>query len=268
MIPIPTSAPDLGITCFPREEETLLAKARSLANSLGVPLYTGAGGLPPFLLIQQAKGLGLYWRQADSGQHHEALFVDFVHGSAGYRREHGGGIRQPLARAAGLKGGVRPRIVDATAGLGVDSFILAALGCEVTMLERSPIMGALLADGLERAAAHPATSAITERLQLHIGNACDLLATLTPPPDTIYLDPMYPHRRGSALNRLEMRAIRSLVGDDEDAGGLLAAALRLAAKRVTAKRPKGAPLLGDNTPSHTIDMKNSRFDVYLTGSCR
>ena len=76
---------------------------------------------------------------------------------------------------------------------------------------------------------------------------------------------MYPHRRNSALNSKEMRIIRAVVGDDEDGFALLAAALAAASRRVVVKRPKGAPLLGDQVPSHQVLLKNSRFDVYLTG---
>jgi len=201
----------------------------------------------------------------ETGRYSTTLTTDFISGSAGYRRLHGGGIHQPLARAAGLKSGMRPTILDATAGLGVDGFTLAGLGCRVTMVERSPVMWALLADGLQRATEHPETMDIAARLQLHSGNAGEIISSLAEQPATIYLDPMYPHRRTSALNKKEMRIIRTLVGDDQDAAAVLEIALEFAANRVVVKRPKGAPGLIARPPSHIIEMKNSRFDVYLTG---
>ncbi|MDD3815078.1 MAG: class I SAM-dependent methyltransferase, partial [Desulfocapsaceae bacterium] len=192
--------------------------------------------------------------------------IDFVHGNTGYRRLHGGGINQPLARAAGVKPGWRPSIVDATAGLGIDGFILASLGCKVTMIERSPVLRALLNDGLQRAISHPATrDIVVQRLELLIGNSREIITTLPEQPATIYLDPMYPHRHKSALNKKEMRIIRALVGDDQDAAALLESALEIATNRVVVKRPKGAPELNARRPSHVVEMKNSRFDVYLTG---
>ncbi len=216
------------------------------------------------LLVYTAKGLELQTVHPGKKQPPSSLIVDFVHGHTGYRRFHGGGINQPLARAAGVKSGYRPTVVDATAGLGVDSFILAVLGCQVTMIERSPIIGALLEDGLQRAADHPATKEIMARIELRLGNSCEIITALPERPATIYLDPMYPHRLVSALNKQAMRTIRAVVGDDPDAATLLETALKVATNRVVVKRPQNAPTLNDRPPSHIIAMKNSRFDVYLT----
>ena len=258
------TALSLTVTCTPGDE-ALQLKVQALAEALHLRQDVAADKTPQILLNYTAKGLELQTRNPETGRSSTLLHIDFVHGNTGYRRLHGGGIRQPLARAAGLKGGVRPTIVDATAGLGVDGFILATLGCRVTMIERSPVMGALLDDGLQRAAAHPATRDIAGRIQLLIGNSAEIITNLIEPPATIYLDPMYPHRHTSALNKKEMRIIRSLVGDDQDATVLLETALGIATNRVVVKRPKGAPELGARQPSHIVEMKNSRFDVYLTG---
>jgi 16S rRNA (guanine1516-N2)-methyltransferase len=254
----------LAVTSTP-ENEDLRLKAQSLAESLHVKLTVSSESDHQFLLFYTVKGLELQALNPETGRYSTSLFTDFVSGSAGYRRLHGGGIHQPLARAAGLKSGLRPTILDATAGLGVDGFILATLGCRVTLIERSPVMAALLADGLQRAADHPATREIASRLQLHLGNAGEIIKGLAERPATIYLDPMYPHRHTSALNKKEMRIIRALVGDDQDAAAVLDTALAFAANRVVVKRPKGAPELITRPPSHIIEMKNSRFDVYLTG---
>lgn len=253
----------LTVTTSPGDE-ALQLKAQALAEALHLKQDVAAGSIPQFLLTHTPKGLELQARNPVTGRASTLLHIDFVHGNTAYRRLHGGGIRQPLARAAGLKGGVRPTIVDATAGLGVDAFILSSLGCRVTMIERSPVMGALLDDGLQRAAADPATRDIAGRIQLLIGNSSEIITSLAEPPATIYLDPMYPHRHTSALNKKEMRIIRTLVGDDQDASALLEAALTIATNRVVVKRPKGAPELGARRPSHIVEMKNSRFDVYLT----
>jgi 16S rRNA (guanine1516-N2)-methyltransferase len=65
------------------------------------------------------------------------IFIDFASAANTYRRLHGGGNGQPLARAIGLKTyGLPLVVIDATAGLGQDSFVLASLGCHVTMIER------------------------------------------------------------------------------------------------------------------------------------
>ncbi len=191
------------------------------------------------------------------------LFIDFVRGKNGYRLARDCSIQQPLARALGLKHGRRPTILDGTAGLGADAWVLAALGCQVTMCERAPILHALLADALQRAAAEPATAPTAARLELLPVDTTTCLAG-EPLFQAIYLDPMYPQRRGSALNSLAMRTIRELVGNDEDSGDTLACA-RNHAPRVVVKRPRLAPFLVGGAPHHSIAAGQNRFDVYLGG---
>jgi 16S rRNA (guanine1516-N2)-methyltransferase len=193
------------------------------------------------------------------------LFVDFIGGPAGYRRRQQEGIRQPLARAMGLKSGYRPDILDATAGLGRDAFVLATLGCPVVLVERSPVLAALLADGLTRAAARPETALITARMELVTGDTLQLLPELAArrKPEVIYLDPMYPKRSKSALVKKEMRLLREVAGDDPDAPLLLAIALRHAGRRVVVKRPRLAPTIAGSPPQAVVTGVNSRYDIYL-----
>ena len=153
-------------------------------------------------------------------------------------------------------------MLDATAGLGRDSFMLASMGCHVHMMERSAIVAALLKDGIRRAKNIPDLTDIIGRITLTASNSYSL-TSLPFPPDVIYLDPMYPHRTKSALVKKEMRLVRALVGDDHDASELLSWALSNKTERVVVKRPKGAAkLLESPLPSFVIKSKNSRFDVY------
>ena len=251
----PLSAP-LPVTWSVPEDPVLRQRAIKSAAELDCPC----------LPITQAGEQALCWTAQGLELRHGQgrLQVDFLAPALRYRLQHGGGIRQPLARAAGLKPGRRPLIADATAGLGIDGFILASLGCRVVLLERSPSLAALLRDGLARAADDPELGAIISRMQLISGDSCRLLSQLDVPPETVYLDPMYPgHGSKSALNRQSLRLIRLLVGDDPDSDALLTAALATASERVVVKRPKGAPLVAGRKPSHEITMKNSRYDVYL-----
>ncbi len=249
-----------AVTCS-YEATILRNKAELLAKKFRLPLLEqNASGKAAILLRCTEDGLQLQI----NGMLNGTLHVDFLSDSMTYRRHHGGGIKQALARAVGIKPGIRPSILDATAGLGKDSFLLASLGCDVTMVERSPLLAALLEDGLERAEEDQGLQqAVPGKLTLFQGDAIQIIAGLKSQPDTIYLDPMYPHKRKSALNKQEMRIIRQLVGDDTDAGSLLDSALLHTGKRVVVKRPKGAPLLTEKDPSHTITMKNSRYDVYM-----
>ena len=156
-------------------------------------------------------------------------------------------------------------MIDATAGLGRDGFILAHLGCLVHMLERSPILAAMIKDGLERAKHKAETAEAANRILITQTDSIQFLKKLAEHdrPDIIYIDPMYPERLKSSLAKKEMRFIRTLVGGDDDASELLKIALHSALNRVVVKRPRLAPMLGGLEPSHAITGKTSRFDVYL-----
>ena len=195
--------------------------------------------------------------------------VDFVSGAVAHRRLFGGGSGQMIAKAVGIAPGVRPTIIDATAGLGRDAFVLAELGCAMTLIERQPLIAALLEDGLQRASADPEVGPIVARMRLHSGNAIELLgAWENEAPQVIYLDPMFPHRDKSAQVKKEMRLFRPLAGDDDDAPALLDAALALATHRVVVKRPRKAPAIAGKPPSYTLEGKSSRFDIYTIKSLK
>ncbi|WP_439271814.1 class I SAM-dependent methyltransferase [Pseudochrobactrum sp. HB0163] len=191
------------------------------------------------------------------------LIVDFVGGAVGHRFRSREGRGQALAKAAGLVRGATPDIVDATAGLGRDAFLLASLGARVTLIERSPVMHRLLAEGLERAAAEGGRYAQTvARMTLLHGDSCQLLPDLN--PQVVLVDPMHPPRGNSALVKKEMRQIREIVGTDPDAERLMQVALEHARARVVLKWPlRAAPLAGIRKPSHQILGKSTRYDVFV-----
>ena len=195
----------------------------------------------------------------------EAIHVDFVGGAVGHRRQFGGGRGQPIARAVGLSGGKSPTVLDATAGLGRDAFVLASLGSTVTLIERSPIVVRLVEDALKRAAGEPDVSMIVSRMTLVEADAIDYMSTLdeAAKPDVIYLDPMYPPRKKSAQIKKEMRLLQMLLEDKEDAAELLTRALECAHQRVVVKRPGYAECLGGVEPTMAIKSKKHRFDVYV-----
>jgi 16S rRNA (guanine1516-N2)-methyltransferase len=189
--------------------------------------------------------------------------VDFVEGAVAHRRLFGGGSGQMIAKAVGIQSGVRPVVLDATAGLGRDAFVLAQLGCAVTLIERQPLIAALLEDGLLRAQIDPEVGAIVAQMHLLRGNAIELMRGWEDePPQVVYLDPMFPHRDKSASVKKEMRLFRPLVGDDDDAPALLEAALALATHRVVVKRPRKAPAIAGEKPAYVLEGNASRFDIY------
>ena len=213
-------------------------------------------------LVQQTSHLEL--RQLDEPKV-GAVKVDFASDALTFRRLHGGGKKEAIARAIGLKGKDSLNVLDATAGLGRDAFVLASLGCVVDMIERSPIVAALLQDGLDRAASNgQLRSWIPANMQLFHGVATNLLADWSQEkPDVVYLDPMFPHRKKNAAVKKEMRIFQQLLGPDEDADLLLEPALKLAKNRVVVKRPTGAPFLAGKKPQIKMLGKANRFDVYL-----
>jgi 16S rRNA (guanine1516-N2)-methyltransferase len=172
-------------------------------------------------------------------------------------------LSKPIASCRQLRQAIGKnahRVVDATAGLGGDAWLLASLGYDVLALERHPLIYALLED-----AWHHATEAghtTNQRLRFQHGDAISLLPTLTPTPEVIYLDPMFPpKRRRSTAVRKEIRLMRILVGDDEDTLRLFELALTTATARVVVKRPDHAPPL-TGTPTFSCGGKLVRFDVY------
>jgi|TARA_R110000851_G_scaffold26454_3_gene75019 16S rRNA (guanine1516-N2)-methyltransferase len=215
-------------------------------------------------LVQNEEGLALV---GDEKRYGKPLNVDFVAGKAAHRRRFGGGRGQLVAKACGLTKGVSPSIVDATAGLGRDAFVLASLGAQVLLIERVAAIAALLDDGLKRASRHSDTADIAARMTLRHGDAAQSLAALVASahfePQVIHLDPMFPHREKSALVKKEMRLFRELAGDDDDAPRLLEAALDVATHRVVVKRPIKAPPIAGPAPQHTLEGKTSRYDMYV-----
>ncbi|OOZ35985.1 hypothetical protein BOW51_09410 [Solemya velesiana gill symbiont] len=234
----------------------------NLAENLGLSVTPAGEAESDLMLVRTRERLEL--RQGGP-KPPGPVFVDFVAGKSAHRRKFGGGRGQPLAKAIGLKKGLTPTVLDATAGLGRDAFVLATLGCEVTLVERSPIIAALLEDGLRRAGDDPETAEIIQRMSLVQSDTTVYLDSLQGEarPQVIYMDPMYPHREKSALVKKEMRLFREIVGEDVDSAILLEAARRCAVARVVVKRPARAEHVGDQKPGFSIESPNTRYDVYV-----
>ncbi len=242
------------------------ARAEAIAKELGLDLAASGNASAELRLFVTADRIDL---RCGAGPAAERVCVDFVGGPLAYRRLRGGGRRQLIGRAVGLGRGP-VRVLDATAGLCRDAFILAALGCEVIAVERSPVLALLVRDGITRASriGDPELDRVLGRIHLTVSDARDVIAKINTggEPDVIFLDPMFPsNAHGSAKIKKEMRLCRMLAGDDEDAAELLECALQAARKRVVVKRPRHATPLAPN-PSPQFSSRTTRFDVYLTGT--
>lgn len=232
-------------------EPALQIKAEELSNKLKFPILSvKEKSSYQWLLIFTPTYLKLHHAQSKLEMH-----IDFLNGKLGYRMQHL--EHEIIAKAIGFKNNKQPTVIDATAGLGRDGFILSLLGCKTTLLERSPIMAALLEDALIRA-----KEQFTAVIKLVNTDSIKYLNELNEKPDIVYLDPMYPHRDKSALVKKEMRLIRELVGDDNDAEALFNIALKTAKERVVIKRPLYANTLTSLKPDFVIKNKTQRYDVY------
>lgn len=198
----------------------------------------------------------------------ESIHVDFVSGKTNHRRLHGGGKGQDIAKAIGLHKIKYPTVLDLTAGMGGDAFVLATLGAKITMVERNVITHALLNDAINRAklSADDELQAIISRMTLKNEDALLTLENLNSNnlPDVIYIDPMFPTRSKSAQVKKEMQFFHEIIGPDEDSENLLLKSLNLATKRIVVKRPRLAEKLTNKTQSaFEISGKSTRYDVYL-----
>jgi len=192
-----------------------------------------------------------------------SICVDFVSAEMSHRLKQGHGKNQALAKAIGLNKRSNLKVVDATAGLGRDAFILASLGCDVLMIERAIPIAELLLNGMQRGRENSAIGAIVNRLQLKVEDSANYLQAPLEKPDVVYLDPMFPERKKSAKVKKEMQLLQRLHSIEQDDELLLNAALDCAIQRVVVKRPKGADPYCGKPPTHIIETKKMRYDVYM-----
>ena len=195
-----------------------------------------------------------------------AIAVNFVDGTMTHRRKFGGGRGEAVAKAVGIKGDYLPTVIDATAGLGRDAFVLAAIGCKVQLIERNPVVSALLEDGLTRAYQDPEIGEFMQSrmVLLPFHTISEYANANAKPVDVVYFDPMFPHKQKRALVKKEMRVFQHLVGADLDSDDFFQPAKQVARKRVVVKRPDYAPFIAEQKPDFSQTTKNHRFDVYLS----
>ncbi len=176
-----------------------------------------------------------------------------------------------------------PIAIDATAGLGQDSFLLAAAGFSVYMFEQDPIIAALLEDALNRAQSDPALANIVERMHLftedsisalqrlsislsqdkQIPQTSDSQPYLTVKPDVIYLDPMFPERTKSAAVKKKFQLLHHLEHPCENEEELLGAAMNIQPRKIVVKRMAKGLFLAGKKPSYSIKGKSIRYDCYV-----
>lgn len=174
------------------------------------------------------------------------------------------------------------QVIDATAGFGHDSLILASSGARVTMLEQQPILALLLLVEQEKMAQQQNWQKLMARLSIVCTDASEYLALkisqITEHSeqkfDVVYLDPMFPDDsyensqtgKGAKVGK-HMQALHGLVAPPElPAERLLlerAMATVVAGGRVVVKRPVGAPNFADTEADESWQNAVIRFDGYF-----
>lgn len=191
------------------------------------------------------------------------ISIDWLGGSVVRRRQHVGGER--LVKALGRRGADDVQVLDATAGLGRDGFLLACAGSRVTLLERNPILFVMLRWARDAALRDPDAAAAAGRIELVFGDSVRWMQTSAEAQDIVYLDPMFPDRSKSAAVKKEAKLLQMLTeGDDSSDETLLHAALDCAGQRVVVKRPLHAPALAGRKPDYSLAGRSTRFDVLLS----
>ncbi|CAM2999686.1 N6-adenine-specific methylase [Legionella steigerwaltii] len=237
----------INISAVGYEHEGLHDKAKALAEQLDFVLDKNAN--PCLFVTEERLSLKI--------PGFSPIFAEFSVNFWSKRRSEG--KKQGLVRACKPSAGVK--IIDATAGWGRDSAILASFGAEVLMFERNPVMASLLLDGLSR---RNESDRHQLNLKFQAEDAYSYLSSLDTQnyPDVIYIDPMHPERNKSALVKKEMQALQQIIGPDEDAQRLIQLAINRTKQKVVVKWPqKTKPLLPANA---TVEGKTVRFDIYFS----
>lgn len=212
-------------------------------------------------LLANDNSLELYYR---NNIQKTSMKVDFISKKNKYRCLSYSKKHEILYKVAGIKKSYIPFILDLTAGFGNDAFMFAFLGCQVLMIERHPIVAALLQDGLDRAYNNKKIGYwLSKRLKFIATDSSLILEDLCFKPDIIYLDPMYPICKKNSLPKKNMQILRSLIGQDNDCESLLYISRKIAKNRIIVKRPIYGKPLSKEKINFFIKTRNHRFDIYF-----
>eukprot|EP00698_Gefionella_okellyi_P006428 TRINITY_DN15778_c0_g1_i1.p1 TRINITY_DN15778_c0_g1~~TRINITY_DN15778_c0_g1_i1.p1 ORF type:complete len:301 (-),score=50.63 TRINITY_DN15778_c0_g1_i1:218-1120(-) len=253
----------LPTACIRAGAPECLERTKELSKELQIPIIAELPSKYRWVVTVHPKRLQI---KDEANRNLPAIYGDFTQGRDDFRRKHGNFRKSPLIRS------VTPsnmkledlHIIDATAGLGGDALIFASFGAHVSLIERNPIMYALLLDTWKRASVEgdEELREVVKRMRVFFGEAAQVMPTL-PAAHVVFIDPMYPPRRaGTALPRKEMTLARGLIGQDRDVSALLKVARKVASERVVVKRPKWADIDVPNNASGTYQSSTTRFDVY------
>lgn len=169
-----------------------------------------------------------------------------------------------LVKAARIKGEAAGlRLLDATAGLGEDSLLLAAAGFLVDLYEYDEVIGALLEDAMNRAENDTDLAPVIARMTLHREDSIAAMKALDYVPDVVLLDPMFPARSKSGMIKKKFQLMQQLESPCANEAMLLEAALSTGASKIVIKRPAKGPFLAGVKPSYSVDGNAIRYDCIV-----
>ncbi|MDH5517863.1 MAG: class I SAM-dependent methyltransferase [Gammaproteobacteria bacterium] len=250
--------PDITIYCADLSKQQ---QARDFADTYHYP-YSEKKPESAIYLCFTESGLSLHDSHVNSD-----INIDFTSGGLAHRLQYGGGKGQTIAKAVGISSKNKPHVLDATAGLGRDALILANLGLRLSLIEQSPLLAEMLKQAIADAADNPLfQKASAEGFELYHDDASIFMnQRKIDGCDVVYLDPMYPEKKKSALVKKDMQILQNLIGHSAEAdnAALLAAAIKFARQRVVVKRPKNADNISGPTPTLSLHSKKTRYDIYV-----
>lgn len=236
------------------DESADIQRASAIAEKLNIEMKNTPDGHNLFLHLSE-DGLSL-----EDGT--LSMMGDFT--SMLPRLKQGRLQSEMLVKAAKLKNlDHTPTAIDATAGMGEDSLLLAAAGFQVKLFELDPVIAALLADSIERARLIPELSDIVNRMTLMDGDSINAMNSLSESVDLIYLDPMFPARNKSGLIKKKFQLLQQLEQPCSNEHDLLSAAISAKPKKIVIKRPAKGPFLDGVKPDFSYPGKAIRYDCLI-----
>ena len=224
--------------------------AESFSRRTGSPIVNKPGDY--LTVLFDSKGVSL----SGFGLSYQGDFENMLHRVTNGRLQH-----EMLAKAVKTDQ-ENLKAIDATAGMGEDSLLLAACGYQVTLYEQNPVIAILLKDALRRAKKNTVLKDIVSRMQLVEGDSIEHLNKRLDPVDVIYLDPMFPGRRKSGLINKKLQLIQKLEPPCSKETALFDAAMAAQPSKIIVKRPLKSPYLDERVPSYSLKGKAIRYDCY------
>ena len=224
--------------------------AESFSRRTGSPIVNKPGNY--LTVLFDSSGVSL----SGFGLSYQGDFENMLHRVTNGRLQH-----EMLAKAVKTDQ-ENLKAIDATAGMGEDSLLLAACGYQVTLYEQNPVIAILLKDALRRAKKNTVLKDIVSRMQLVEGDSIEYLNKRLDPVDVIYLDPMFPGRQKSGLINKKLQLIQKLEPPCSEETALFDAAMAAQPSKIIVKRPLKSPYLDERVPSYSLKGKAIRYDCY------